>query len=107
MLSGGREIYLIGIDKQKCSWINDLCDTTNTSYLSIQEHFKAAQNTDKYFADQFMNFNSYVIPGHRLSGQDSGRPKAGLAQLSRKNIDIKRDRVNTRSFRIQDLTEWI
>ena len=21
-----------GIDKQKCTWINDLCDVTNTSY---------------------------------------------------------------------------
>ena len=90
-----------GIDKQKCAWINDLCDVTNTSYLSIQEHFRIAKTTDKYFNDQFDKFNSYVIPGHRAKGQDSGRPKAGLAQLSRKDLDIRKDRIVTKSFRLQ------
>ena len=90
-----------GIDKQKCLWINELCDMTNTSYLSIQEHFKIAKNTDQYFSEKFDKFNSYVIPGHREKGQDSGRPKAGLAQLSRKDIDIKKDRIVTKNFRLQ------
>ena len=74
---------------------------TNTSYLSIQEHFKIAKNTDQYFSEKFDKFNSYVIPGHREKGQDSGRPKAGLAQLSRKNVDIRKDRILTKSFRLQ------
>ena len=90
-----------GIDKQKCAWINDLCEVTNISYLSIQEHFKIAKTTDKYFSEQFDKFNTYVIPGHRAKGQDSGRPKAGLAQFSRKELDIRKDRIVTKSFRLQ------
>ena len=42
-----------------------------------------------------------MIPGFREPGQDKGRPKAGLAQLSRKNIDIKKDRIVTQSPRLQ------
>ena len=34
-------------------------------------------------------------------GQDSGRAKAGLAQLIRKSLDIRKDRVKTSSYRIQ------
>ena len=90
-----------GIDKHKCVWINELLDMTDTSYLSIQEHFKIAKNTDKYFSEQFDKFDSYVIPGYRARGQDTGRPKAGLAQLSRKSIDIKKDRIVTKNFRLQ------
>ena len=77
-----------GIDKHKCVWINELCDMTDTSYLSIQEHFKIAKNTDQYFSEKFNKFNSYVIPGYRAKGQDSGRPKAGLAQLSRNKLEL-------------------
>ena len=33
--------------------------------------------------------------------QDSGRPKAGLAQLARKGLGIRKDRISTNSFRIQ------
>ena len=90
-----------GIDKQKCRWISDLSDVTDTCYLSIQEHFKIAKNTDKYFSEQFDKFDSFVIPGYRARGQDTGRPKAGLAQLSRKTIDIKKDRIVTKNFRLQ------
>ena len=90
-----------GIDKQKCGWIRELCDVTSASYVSIQEHFRIAKTTDKYFSDQFDKFNTYVMPGHRAKGQDSGRPKAGLAQLSRKDLDIRRDRIVTKSYRIQ------
>ena len=39
--------------------------------------------------------------GYRPSGQDSGRPKAGLTQFSSKHLDIIKDRVKTTSFRIQ------
>ena len=89
------------IDEQKCAWIRDLCDLTNASYVTIQEHFKIAKTTDKYFNDQFDKFNSYVIPGQRAKGQDSGRPKAGLAQFSRKDLEIRKDRILTKSFRLQ------
>ena len=90
-----------GIDKQKCGWLRDLCDVTDATYVSLQEHFKIAKTTDKYFNDQFDKFNTYVIPGYRAKGQDSGRPKAGLAQFSRKNIDIRKDRILTKNFRLQ------
>ena len=82
-----------GIDKQKCM--------KNIDYLSIQEHFKISKNTDQYFSDKFNKFNSYVIPGYRAAGQDNGRPKAGLAQLSRKDLDIRKDRIVTKNFRLQ------
>ena len=90
-----------GIDKQKCLWISELCDMADISYLSIQEHFKIAKNRDKYFSENFDKFNSYVIPGYRAKGQDSGRPKAGLAQLSRKELDVKKSRIVTKNFRLQ------
>jgi hypothetical protein len=36
-----------------------------------------------------------------IVGQDSGRCKARLAQLSKKVYSVKKDRVTTRGFRIQ------
>ena len=57
--------------------------------------------TDKYLRAKFDQFHPYVIPGYRLSGQDRGRPKAGLAQLSGKSLDIRKDRVKTNSYRLQ------
>ena len=90
-----------GIDKHKCAWIRDLCSLTEASFISIQEHFKIAKTTDKYFSEEFSEFYSYVIPGHRPKGQDSGRPKAGIAQLSRKNIEVRKDRIVTKHFRLQ------
>ena len=90
-----------GLDKFKCDWIRNLCDVTSTSYCSVQEHFRNSKTTEKYFCDQFDKYNSYVIPGYRAKGQDSGRPKGGIAQLSRKDLDIRKDRIVTRNFRIQ------
>ena len=51
--------------------------------------------------DNFDQFNSYVIPAYRPKTQDSGRAKAGLAQLSLKTVDVKKDRVVTKNWRIQ------
>ena len=70
-------------------------------FVSLQEHFKNNKVTDKYFRAKFAKFSPYILPGFRQSGQDKGRPKAGLAQLSRKNVDLKKDRVKSSSFRIQ------
>ena len=78
-----------GLSEQKCDWIRDLCKLTGASYVSLQEHFRIAKTTDKLFCDQFPEYNSYVIPGYREKNVDSGRPKAGLAQLSDKTIDKK------------------
>ena len=52
---------------------------TNSDFISIQEHFKKTKTVNKFFKDQFPDKSSYVIEGHREKGQDSGRPKVGLA----------------------------
>ena len=50
---------------------------------------------------RFRQFNSYVIPAHREAGQESGRASGGLAQLSKKDIGVKKDRVTTHNYRVQ------
>ena len=90
-----------GINTVKCNWITEICDIYDVNYIAIQEHFKSNKNTDKFFRDNFKKFNSYVIPGHRAPGQDFGRAKAGMAQLSLKKVAVKKDRVLTRGYRIQ------
>ena len=90
-----------GISTEKFIFIDNICEENDVMFLSIQEHFKNNKNTNKYFSRKFSKFSSYVIPAYRPSEQDSGRPKAGLAQLSRKGLDIRKDRVTTKSFRIQ------
>ena len=90
-----------GINTVKSSWICDLIAVTDASYVQIQEHFKSSKSTDKFFADQFPGYNSFVIPGHREKNQDSGRAKGGLAQLSKANLDVKKIRVKSSNFRIQ------
>ena len=93
-----------GMNTVKCQWISELCNEKNVDYLAIQEHFKCTKSVDKYFRDSYKDYYSYVIPGFRSSGQDNGRAKAGLAQLSRKTVAVKKDRVITRNSRIQAQT---
>ena len=90
-----------GLDSIKAEYIRNLYNLTNCSFISIQEHFKKTKSIDKFFKDNFPEHTSYVIPGFREIGQDTGRPKGGIAQLRKKKIDIKVDRVETKSFRIQ------
>ena len=77
-----------GINSVKCKWISDICDEFDVDYLTIQEHFKKTKSVDKYFSENFKSYNSYVIPGYRPPGQDSGRCKAGLAQLSMRTYSV-------------------
>ena len=42
-----------------------------------------------------------MIPGFRDAGQTRGRPQAGIAQLSRTCIGIRKDRVISKNSRIQ------
>ena len=77
-----------GLDSVKIKFSLDIVENYDVDFLSIQEHFKFV-NTDKFFKSGYSNFASYVIPGHRAPGQMSGRAKAGLAQLCRREIDIK------------------
>ena len=85
----------------KCRFSNIVCNDYQVDFLSVQEHFKFNSNTNQYFKKQFPDYFSYVIPGHRSPGQDSGRAKAGLAQLARKELKIKKCRVQTKIYRIQ------
>ena len=90
-----------GIDTFKTKWLRDLANLTGTSFINIQEHFRKSKTLSKFFTDEFPSFHSYIIPGFRAPGQDSGRPIAGLAQLSIKKLSIKKTRVKTISPRIQ------
>ena len=62
-----------GMSNVKCEWINEICSENDVDYLSIQEHFKSTKLTDKFFRDKYKDYYSYVIPGHRSPGQDSGQ----------------------------------
>ena len=90
-----------GLNTVKTKWIRDLAKLTNISFINIQEHFRKSKTIGKFFSEEFPKFNSYVIPGFRAPGQDSGRPIAGLAQLSTKDLNVKKMRVKTTSPRIQ------
>ena len=87
-----------GLDTVKTAWTRDLCKMTNADYLTVQEHFKKNKLVDKYFTEQFPDYSPYVIPAYRENTQDSGRPKGGIAQLSKKSIKVKNERVGTKSF---------
>ena len=78
-----------GLDSVKCSWISDLLQTFDIQFGQIQEHFKANKSTESYFRKAFSSYESFIIPGYKEPFRDSGRPKGGLAQLARKNMDLK------------------
>ena len=63
-----------------------LLEENDFHFVSIQEHFKICKTIDKYFSREFPKYSSYVVPAFRHKGQDSGRPKAGLAQLNKKTL---------------------
>ena len=42
-----------------------------------------------------------MIPAYRPKGQDSGRAKAGLAQLSLKTANVKKTIIVTQNWRVQ------
>ena len=91
---------LTGLDSAKIKFSNDLCNEFGVDFLSLQEHFKFV-NTDKIFRKSFSDFNCYVKPGYRAPGQFTGRAKAGLAQMCRKEYIIKKVRVRTSGYRVQ------
>ena len=90
-----------GFNNVKSDWLKNIIDEKHVDFCSIQEHFKTASKSDKFFQNNFKNFQSYVIPGSRPPGQDSGRASGGLAQLTRKEIGIKKDRLQSKNYRIQ------
>ena len=48
---------------------------------------------ESYFKKHFINSDSYVMPAHRETFQDNGRAKGGLAELSAKHLDVKKERI--------------
>ena len=90
-----------GLNSVKTKWIRDIVKVTNSDFIAIQEHFKKSKTLDKYFVEQFSDHSSFVVPGYRESGQDSGRPKGGIAMLSSKQLNVSKKRIKTDSFRIQ------
>ena len=91
-----------GLDINKIDWIQDLSKTCEIDLLQLQEHFKATKSIETFFKKHFENnFDSYVIPAYREPFQDSGRAKGGLAQLSSKYLKIKKERIKTKSWRLQ------
>ena len=91
----------IGINEAKFKWINDLIATTNSSFIGIQEHFRKSKTTEDLFVKNFPTNKCHIQLGHRASGQETGRPKGGLAHLSCKKLNIKTRSINIDNFRIQ------
>ena len=55
----------------------------------------------KNFSRNNYDYNLYIIPGFRNDGINCGRPKAGLAQLSKASVSVRKERVMTDSNRVQ------
>ena len=90
-----------GLDSFKVKWINDLMKTFKVDYFQLQEHFKATKTIDNFFKKAFPDYDCYSIPGHRTAGQESGRAKGGLSQISCKKLDIRKERVFSKHWRNQ------
>ena len=90
-----------GLNALKCDWLNNLLELVDVTYVSIQEHFLTARTIEKIFMEQFHDYNSYIIPGFRNDGINGGRPKAGLAQLSKASVSVRKERVLIDSKRVQ------
>ena len=90
-----------GINTIKTDWIRDLIRTCDINFFQLQEHFKQTKTLETFFKNEFPNCDSFVIPAHREIYQDSGRAKGGLAQLDSKDLDIKKERLKTKSWRLQ------
>ena len=81
--------------------------TTESSFVNIQEHFltqyssarKTTGNATKVLSDSFNDYKPYIIPAVRKPGQRLGRASGGLAQLASCDLDLKYDRVESKSYR--------
>ena len=91
-----------GLDKSKIDWIQYVSKTCDIDLLQLQEHFKATKSVEAFFKKNFdSNLDSYNIPAYREPFQDNGRAKGGLAQLCNKNLKIRKERIKTKSWRLQ------
>ena len=90
-----------GLDSVKTDWIRDIMITCKIDFFQLQEHFKTIKTLDSYFRKEFPTTDSYAMPGIREPFQDSGRAKGGLAQLVSKDMNIKKEKIPSKSWRIQ------
>ena len=90
-----------GLDSIKTDWIRTIMKTCKIDFFQLQEHFKTTKTLDSYFRKEFPTSDSYVIKGFRETFQDAGRAKGGLAQLTSKQMDIKKEKIPSKSWRIQ------
>ena len=90
-----------GLDSMKCDWIRNIMKTCQIDFFQLQEHFKITKTLDSFFKREFPTNDSFVTPGHREPFQDAGRARGGLAQLSYKTLDMKKEKITTKHWRIQ------
>ena len=90
-----------GLDSVKCNWIRDLIKTCDIDCFQLQEHFKITKTLDSFFRREFPENESFVMPGYREPFQDAGRARGGLAQLCNKTLDIKKEKIPTKHWRLQ------
>ena len=86
-----------GLDSVKADWIQDLINTCQIDFLQIQEHFKATKTVESYFKKHFKYSDSYVVPAYRELFQDNGRAKGGLAEISAKKLDVRKQRIKIKT----------
>ena len=91
-----------GLDSSvKCRFSNDIIEEYDVDFFSIQEHFKSTNTTEQFFRKKFPDYFAFVLAAQRSPGQEFGRAKAGMAQLTKKGVQVKKDRVPTQSYRVQ------
>ena len=75
--------------------------TFKIEFLQLQEHFKAIKTVDQYFKKNFSDFDSFIVPAFRECDSHAGRPKGGLSQCSRMNVNVKKEKIVCKNWRIQ------
>ena len=90
-----------GLNAGKVQWINELMSTCSINFCGIQEHFKRTRSILNFFKTAFPSFDAHVEPGHRDEGRDTGRAQGGLAQLSSKDLQVRKGKVASTSWRVQ------
>ena len=59
------------------------------------------KSLETFFKKEFPKMDSFVRPAYREIFQESGRGKGGLAQLVSKTLNIKKEKIPTKHWRLQ------
>ena len=90
-----------GLNSAKVKWINDLMATCQINFCGIQEHFRKSRSIAKFFKTAFPNSDACVEQAYREDGRDTGRAQGGLAQLSCKELNVRKSKVPSTHWRVQ------